>query len=130
MVPVEGRLAPLTDIDVVVDQPLSHTDPRQILEQKEATLSPDRLGVVVNEVELGLATELRYHVVAKRAGEWVEVPTQVFPFAIRAQVATTVQGQTSPRLHALYMHMQVLRLVRPQEKCAEPQVLGRTFTVT
>ena len=57
----------MTAIDVVVDQPLSHKDPRQILEQKEVTLSPDRLGVVVNEVELGLVTELRYHGVAKRA---------------------------------------------------------------
>ena len=79
MAPVEGRPAPLTIIDVVVDQPLSHKAPRQILEQKEVTLSPERLGVVVNEVELGLVTELRYRVVAKRAGEWVEAPTKFFP---------------------------------------------------
>jgi len=94
LVPVEGRLAPLTDIDVVVDQPLSHKDPRQTLDQKEATLSPDRLGVVVNEVELGLVTELRYHVVAKRAGEWVEVPTKFF--LLRFELKWPLQYKVNP----------------------------------
>ena len=94
MVPVEGRPAPLTAIDVVVDQPLSHEDPRQILEQKEVTLSPDRLGVVVNEVELGLVTELRYHVVAKRAREWVEVPTRFF--LLRFELKWSLQYKVKP----------------------------------
>ena len=42
LVPVEDRLVPLEAIDVVVDQPLSLEDPRQILKQKEVALSPTR----------------------------------------------------------------------------------------
>ena len=77
--PVDNRPAPLEAIDEVVDQPLSHEDPRQIIEQKEVALGPARLGAdVKREVELGLVTELRYHAVAKCAGEWGAVPQSSF----------------------------------------------------
>jgi len=69
----------LEAIDEVVDQPLSHEDPRQILEQKEVALSPIRLGAdVERDVELGLVTELRYHVVAKCTVGWDESQRNVF----------------------------------------------------
>ena len=71
LAPVDNRPAPLEAIDEVVDQPLSHKDPRQILAQEEVALRPVRLGAgVEREVELGLVTELRYHVVAKCTVEW------------------------------------------------------------
>ena len=100
MVPVDKRPAPLAAIDVVVDQPLSHEDPRQTLEQKEVALCPARLGAdVKREVELGLVTELRYHVVAKCAGEWGAVPQS--SFHLRAQAAP-LQYEDSPCI-ALYI---------------------------